>query len=197
MARIALHRRPVVVLSLIGALFFVPVLVALLFNLPGWRWLPFGTSNHGTLIRPAVRLPGDGFISVGAATSSEPRVSGKWIMMLVAAPPCDPRCERVLAKLEQVRAALGKDFDRTRVVYLVTGPFSPTDAAVLRARFRSLVIARPRAATRAALGVERSAKPMIALVDPRRYFFMRYPAGVPGPWLVKDMERVLRISKVD
>ena len=46
---------PRLVVLLLFALFFVPVLSAYLLNVFNPGWLPFGTSNHGTLAGPGTR----------------------------------------------------------------------------------------------------------------------------------------------
>lgn len=108
------------VLAGLFALFFIPILGAILVAVVAPHWIPFGRVNHGELLRPAVAdalqamtpLDGGGPLTRGP---SQP-----WVIAHLGGASCDENCEYALVQMRQARLALGKDAHRVERWWLVT-----------------------------------------------------------------------------
>src|SRR5689334_21463922 len=117
------RRRNRIVLLGVAALFVVPILIALALNTAGWR--PSGSKAYGALIDPPRS------IETAPVTLSDGRAfewrDKEWHWTLVALPAanCALRCQASLADVLRMRATLGRNAERLRVLYL--GPALPAD----------------------------------------------------------------------
>ena len=177
------------------AIFFLPILLAWVLNirLPGW--LPSGQSNHGNLIEPAMRFETSQLIGADGRSLGEDALNGKWTLLYIEPTECLDACQRAVYRMRQSRYAMGKDMER--VQRLVVSPLSRVDDTEkkLRGDDPSLAVAaaaqqwidRPWPGGNAA---------EIYLVDPQGYLVLWYrPDADPGG-LIKDLKRLLKISKI-
>lgn len=178
-------------LSFIGIvlLFALPLLLAVGLYAGGWR--PLGRVNHGELINPPVdvselRLAG------GADGEMPPSslLTGQWSVVHVIESPCGSACNDELYRTRQVRTALGKDAGRVQRVALTLNVPEPGAAAALRREYPDLVVAGLGAPT--AWATDGS----VLLVDPLGNMILRYPPGYESSGLLKDLKRLLKLSKV-
>ena len=166
-------------LTIIGlvAIFLGPILLAMFLNIAAPSWLPLGQVNRGTLFEPAVKLsfePGPTRAELAA-----------WKMALVADHDCAEPCARAAAEMKKVLPALGRRENRVSVVRLTAGPgaLGNADLATLSvAEFSRLTDRVP-------------SLPAVLLIDPRDFAVLHYPAPVDAGKMLKDLERLLRISK--
>jgi hypothetical protein len=166
---------------LVASLFVVPVATAiLLYHSSDWRPV---VNSQGTLIDPPRTLVADVF-------------KGHWSVVHPAA-ACDERTEALFEELGRVRLALDKDAPRVRRVLLHAGgcdavelPSSDADLLVLDAGAaggEALLAAFPPAV---------DGLPGIYIVDPHGNLMMSYPATGSARGLLKDLERLLRLSNI-
>lgn len=98
-------------LLLIGAVFFLPIVLAWLMYL---GLIDFGsreTSNRGTLIHPPVKLiPPDRYEELGLAQH--------WVLVYPLPDPCGHSCEEDLVSLGRAHRALGREGERVRIALL-------------------------------------------------------------------------------
>ncbi len=183
-------------LLLVAALFFVPLVAAFfLYFYADWR--PASGVQHGTLIEPPQPLP---VIALGwsdGSTAASEVLRGQWFLVHVVNGPCDPRCGTALAELRQVRLALDKDAMRVRRVLLHAGnccaagfPPAAPDLLVLGATGPAGQAFRARFSQAADGGSG------IYIVDPLGNLMMSYPATGAARGLLKDLERLLRLSTI-
>lgn len=143
-----------------------------------YRWVSGATGNYGELLTPR---PIDG--------PAAP-LKGKWVLVTADAAACSAACERKLYIVRQVRKAQGKDAERIERLWLVTDGGRPR--AELVAALEGAHIATPDAALLKAF-------PNLAdiyLVDPLGNLMMRYPADPDPARMIKDFERLLKISRI-
>jgi len=184
-------------LLLLAALFFVPVVAAAwLYFSSSWR--PLRGMQHGELIEPPRPLP-QVALSLPDGRAAPPDVlRGRWHLVYLGEGPCGDHCRAALAELGQVRLALDKDAARVRRVLLHAGdccePPLPAagqgDLLALAAagpQGRALLASFPRAPDGAAA---------VYIVDPLGNLMMRYPATGAGAGLLKDLQRLLRLSAI-
>lgn len=171
-------------LLLVACIFLVPLAAATwLYFSSGWR--PAPGAQHGELIDPPRPLP-------SAA------LRGSWSLVLLHAGPCDPACVAALEELGRVRLALDKDIPRVRRVLLHDGGCCTPGMAVLR-ESDVLVLAATGAdgeSLRALFPPDPDGGRRIYIVDPHGNLVMSYPSAGAGRGLLKDLERLLRLSRI-
>jgi hypothetical protein len=183
-------------LLLVASLFLVPLVAAIiLYYSSGWR--P-AVNVQGTLIEPP--LPLADAVSGSTLPDGRPADAGvfrdHWSIVYPAA-ACDAYTEVVLDELRRVRLALDKDAPRVRRVLLHDGAcagvaISSRDADLLvlaaaGARGGALLAAFPPAVDGVA---------GIYIVDPHGNLMMSYPASGSARGLLKDLERLLKLSHI-
>jgi hypothetical protein len=149
----------------------------------GWAAWYFGwgtghPGNYGELIEPRP-LAGPVF---------EP-LRGKWLLVAFDAPSCDAYCEKKLYFMRQIRTALGKDQDRVERVWVLIGPGTPRPE-VLGA------FAGTRTARASAQPFPGNPPDHVYLVDPLGNLMMRFPREPDPSGMLKDLQRLLRYSRV-
>ena len=177
------------------AIFFLPILLAWVLNirLPGW--LPSAQSNHGNLIEPALRFETSQLIGADGRSLNENALNGRWTLLYIEPTECLDACQRAVYRMRQSRYAMGKDMER--VQRLVVSPLSRAQDTEkkLRGDDPSIAVA---AATQQWIDRPRPGAPdaEIYLVDPQGYLVLWYgPDADPGG-LIKDLKRLLKISKI-
>lgn len=170
-------RRGRVQLVLLALAFAAPFALALL----AWRydWATGKTSNYGELIVPARPLAGEVFA----------RLRGRWLLVTFDAAACDAYCERKLYFMRQVRRAQGKHMQRIERLWLLTDAAMPRPE--LLAAMEGTNVARSSGLAERFPGTPRD---HIYLVDPLGNLMMRFPREPDPSRMIKDLQRLLRVS---
>jgi len=171
-------------LLLVACIFFVPLAAATwLYFSSGWR--PAPGAQHGELVDPPRALP-------------SASLRGSWSLVLLLAGPCDAACVASLEDMGRVRFALDKDIPRVRRVLLHDGGCCAPGIAVLTEP-DVLVLAATGAdgePLRALFPPDPGGGRRIYIVDPHGNLVMSYPSAGAGRGLLKDLERLLRLSRI-
>jgi hypothetical protein len=150
----------------------------------GWlayvfEWAPGKSANYGELLSPQV-LRAEPF----------PALRGKWVLVAVDGAACSAACERKLYYMRQIWRAQGKNMDRVERLWIVA------DTAALRAELVDAIagtrIARDAHLAASFPGV---ASDHIYVVDPLGNLMMRFPRDPDPPRMLKDVQRLLRVSR--
>lgn len=183
-------------LLLIVALFVLPLAVAWL--LIG-HWRPEGHVQHGELLDPA--RPMDLRLSSLEGKPMDGGVLRGWMLVYVGlAAECDAHCRTGLYDMRQVRLALGKDMDRVKTLLLLDAIPATEFRGWLAAEHSATVVGVADAANRTSL-IEAFNQPgrvgeWIYLLDPLGNLLMRYPIDTDPRGLLKDLQRLLKWSKI-
>lgn len=187
-------------LLLLAALFFGPLLAALLlyFALPGLQ--PHARTNYGELINPARPLPDQPLVDADGKTHGHDALHGHWSYVYLGAASCDEACADKLYQIRQIRLLLNEKRLRVQRIYLAP------DAAALPALRTQLAETHPDLkfyaetgdtrllqALFGRVGAEREA---LYLIDPLGNWLMVYPAAADSPGILKDIKKLLRISQI-
>ena len=181
-------------LLLVASLFLVPVIAAIaLYFSTDWRPI---VNTQGTLIDPPHTLSAAGLFLPDGRPAPADQFEGVWSIVYPAA-ECSARTEALLDELRRVRLALDKDAPRVRRVLLHAGgcagvqaPSGETDLVVLAAS------GAEGAALLAQFPPAIDGGPGIYVVDPHANLMMSYPAAGSARGLLKDLERLLRLSNI-
>jgi len=149
----------------------------------GWAawyfgWASGASGNYGELIAP--RLV-DG--------PSLAALRGKWVLVSFDRAACDAYCEKKLYFMRQVRRAQGKEQARVERLWVVTDAGAPRPE--LLAAIEGTHLARNASGE---FPGERSAH--IYLVDPLGNLMMRFPRDPDPSRMLKDLQRLLKYSRI-
>jgi hypothetical protein len=158
---------------LVAAVCLTPIVAGWALYFSGWR--PAATGNYGELIAPRP-LAGAPFEAL----------RGKWVLVMFDAAACDAYCERKLYFMRQVRRTQGKDMERIERLWAVTDGAKPR--AELLAAIEGSVVVNFRDAS--------FSPDYIYLIDPLGNLMLRWPRDPDPSKMVKDLQRLLKYSRI-
>lgn len=185
-------KRTRVTLILIFALFMLPFVLAWVLNFVG-DFAPGETVNRGTLIQPVRPVTTDGLIDPQGNALSPDYFKGEWVLLFRHAGDCGDACHQTLYVLRQVRLAQGKNIDRVKRLLLLEGAAMPAWTAETAQHYPGMDIVRASTPASAALFPPAG---RLYLVDPLGNLMMEYALDADPRGIIKDLERLLRISYV-
>lgn len=165
----------------LGAFFLLPFVAG---TLVWWLDLaPGARGNYGTLLSPQpVKLPQDGTLK------------GKWLLVQFDGGACSERCERKLYFMRQVRKAMGREVGRVERLWIVTDEAKPRPE-VLQAIEGTVVAPLASLPDAALFSAERERFDHVYVVDPLGNLMMRFPRDPDPSRVIKDLQRLLRVSR--
>jgi cytochrome oxidase Cu insertion factor (SCO1/SenC/PrrC family) len=171
---------------------FAPFVLA---YLTFYFWAPEARMNYGELIEPARPLPDAPLTLADGRPFRLGALRGKWVLLLTAPGACDEPCQRALYHMRQVRRAQGKNMERIERVWLITDDAS-LDPALVRA-LEGVHFVRAAGSTvlrEPALAGDRPGH--IYLVDPLGNLMLRFPRDADPTRILRDVSRLLRVSRI-
>lgn len=192
-------RRALIALLLV---FLVPMALALILYLAGWR--PEGRAlQHGELSQPPRPLP-DVWLRMADGTTE--RLSNwrhRWVLLYAGRLPCDVSCEAALDKLHRVWLAQGREAERIRLVFVVLAGSPAQVQQLVTAHAGLTVVSGENTAlqqlARALVsrdGTALDGRQRLYLIDPLGNLVLSYPADADPTGIRKDLARLLRLSQV-
>jgi len=183
---------------LLAALFFAPLLMALLFYFLLPQWQPEGRTNYGELVAPAQPAPDFRLVDAAGRPQDRSVLRGRWSYVYLAGAGCDTLCQQKLHQIRQIRARLNEKRQRVQRIYLAP------DLAALKAAQAQLAPTHPdlKFYARTAEGADpvaffKARDPQaLYLTDPLGNWLMVYPAGANSPGILKDIKRLLSLSQI-
>lgn len=191
-----------------------PLLIMLvLFGLPYFiSWYSYYTGDtlffkqgksNGQLISPVRAFPDFSLKDINGELITRQQFVGKWTLLLTGPSSCNETCLERLWTMRQVRLALSVDRQRVQRFFL-TKETAQYDAlkSLLGTDHRGL---RVFAVDNAAEGQSllKTLQPdgelqefSLYIVDPLANVMMYYPPTIDGKKVLKDMERLIKFSKV-
>lgn len=155
---------------------------------------PVGHVNYGELLeaRPAQEI-------VGTRPDGEKfRLSdyrGRWLFLAADAGGCEDTCQHKLYATRQARTIQGREQERVVRIWLQATD-APTLAPHLLAQHPGLVVARVDPAQWEGLPGATGPTRTIYLIDPLGNIVLRYPADPDIMGMARDLERLLRASRI-
>jgi hypothetical protein len=164
-------------LALLAAFFILPVAASWF----AWRFelVPGTSANYGTLLPPRP-----------VPQASVAALKGRWVLVQFDGGACSQWCERKLYIMRQLRRAQGKDMQRVERLWLLTDSVQPR--AQLLAAIEGTVVAPAPAG--ADFPAEGTVLDHIYLVDPLGNLMMRFPRDPDPVRMIKDLQRLLKVS---
>lgn len=197
----ALVRRRRLQLVAIALVFAGPLALAFWLYYGGGALLPHARVNRGVLVDPARPLPAVSLPTPAGTPTGGEFLRGKWSLVMVVGAGCDDGCRQRLVELRKARLALERDGSRVRRVLL--GAPGCCAAAELGPPQADLVVAWLEGRDGAALvrefpdyGAPVAGSGRVYLVDPLGNLLMTYPPQADLKDLLKDLEKLLRLSHI-
>lgn len=190
-------------LILVTAIFMLPVVLATVLYVTGWR--PSGRSlQYGELLA-APRPIGEAVLSaVDGGTWRFSELQGRWALVVFDRLPCDARCQTNLYNVQQVRLAQGRDAVRVERLFIALAPAAEPQRAELAARYPGLRVLHGAPAAVSALardfatadGTALDGLARVYVIDPHGNLVMSYAPGADPSGMRKDLARLLRLSQI-
>jgi cytochrome oxidase Cu insertion factor (SCO1/SenC/PrrC family) len=160
-----------------------------------------GKTNYGALIDPQRPLPAVAVQDERGQSVSLDSLKGKWLLVSADGASCDEACAKKLFTIRQIRAGHGNDRERIVPVWLITddGPIDGRLTAAYNepyAGVRFLRIDRAAARNWLPAAPDEPVEATLYLVDPLGNLMMRYPRDPDPSKMLKDLQRLLRVSRI-
>ncbi len=194
-------RRSRIQLVLIWVMFLLPPLLAWV----AWKTLSeqgvSATTNAGTLISPARPLQVEGLRRGDGSNFTPEQLQGRWTYVVFAGADCDQRCRDQLYLTRQTRIAMSKDVMRVqRLLVLAAEPSSAMISRLTEEQPDLIWVVGSEAADPFILQFQGEgfapAGEHYFLVDPLGNLMMFYDLAVPAKGMRKDLQKLLKISRV-
>lgn len=194
-------RRSRIQLLLIFGLFLIPPVGAWV----AWQYLGDhgveATTNAGTLVSPARPVRIEGLQSADGGQFDGSSLRGRWTYVVFAPEGCDERCQQQLYLTRQVRMAMSKDIRRVQRL-LVLGISPDADLMkrldsehsdlewVVQDTVDGVFARQFNGAGYTGNGVQ------YFLLDPLGNLMMFYDLSTPTKGMMKDLQKLLKISQI-
>ncbi len=203
---LAARRKSRRILVVLVALFIVPVLLALLIYRYQFMIDWVGVSSYGELVEPVVAL--DLSPELQGPEGEPVRLqdfAGQWLLVYPSGSPCEETCQRNLYHMHQIHIALNKDMHRVRPIAIdydqgetgmaaaVASPYGPK-LLVLSAS--ASAAARLDEQITAATGALAPAPDSFYFIDTQGNLVLRFSASLDPGDVLKDIKKLLRISRI-
>ena len=158
---------------------------------------PGALMNYGELIE-ARALSGTPLPALDGRPFRLSELKGRWVMLQIDGGACAEACQVKLYQMRQVRLTQGREMERIERVWLIDDA-AQLDTMTMRAFDGTWLV---RAAANPLLGQfpitasGGSVRDHIYLIDPLGNLMMRFPKDADPSRIKKDIERLLKVSRV-
>ena len=183
-------RRSRATLWLIIALAVAPVTASYLLY---YFWPPARTVNYGELIEP-LPLPDVPLVLADGSPFRLSQLRGKWMLVSLDSGQCDALCDRKLLYMRQLRLTQGKERERVERVWLILDGITPGTGAI--EPYAGTWMVRADATLAGLFPAPGKPSDHVYVVDPLGNVMMRFPRDPEPRSMIKDLQRLLKASRV-
>ena len=164
-------------------------------------------TNYGTIINPVRAVQAISFKDLNNETFEFSSLKGKWVIATIGSSTCAENCQKNIYHLRQIQKAVGKDRYKLKRLFILT------DTDELET-FKTKLTEYPH--MKVVIANEDKHKSFldnfkfkhkdtnelqdindgVFFIDPNGDYMMGYPGGSPAPEILKDLQRVLKLSRV-
>lgn len=186
-------------LLLVLAVFALPVVVATLMYVTGWK--PSSTGNYGELIHPARFIEELSLKSMDGKPVKFSELHGKWTMLYFDTAACPEDCVKQLYVMRQTHISQGKDQDRIQRIFILTDVKAVDTLKTKLTEYSDMLVLTGEKSVLAKLTQDfgmnaqvDAGQGNIYLMDPMGNLMMRYSPNIAPAGIRKDLVRLLKYS---
>jgi len=158
-------------------------------------------TNYGTIINPVRQLEDTSLTLIDDSEFKLSSLRGKWIMFSVGSSDCKASCQDNLYKIRQIKTALAAEHKRVKKAFFLTDVKAIDSFNELLKDYRDMHVIIPSGSNYkdylSPLSVDgKTIEDGIFVIDPLGNYMMSFPKDAEAKKILKDMERLLKISKI-
>lgn len=181
---------------LIVFIFTVPFVISYYLSKDYHAGRELQTSNYGSFINPIVELSQSTFDDYSGENLNVNQHLTKWSLIYRMPKNCSQRCSDEIYLIRQVNIALGKDMNRLERVIVLnqTVPSSEVDDLVIK--YPKAIVVKNNSSTFINEINKITDRYVLLLTDPLGNVILGYDEGFEGKKLLKDIKKLLKLSKI-
>jgi hypothetical protein len=158
---------------------------------------PSGRTNYGKLVQPQRPVPILNTTLQDGTAFDLRSLRGNWVMLMADDAACDEACQKKLWQMRQIRTATGKEAERIERVFLVLDD-EPLQTLLVREFDGTHFLRARRAEVQKFLALPEGGQltDHIWLIDPISNQMMRWPKAAEERSIKKDLDRLLKYSRI-
>ena len=187
------------------------VLIIMLFSLPplaayvAWNYIgehgTGSTNNAGILVHPARPLDFNSLLGADNDPLDTKAFSGRWAFAIFATGGCNDICQEQLYVTRQTRVSINKDMKRLKRLLILDQAPDEALSAMLAEQHKDLLVAVSTASSAAFLENFQGENFGITgkqyfLIDPIGNLMMFYDLSVNPRGIMKDLQKLLKVSQI-
>ena len=156
-------------------------------------------SNNGDIINPVIDIESLKLTDESGMAVERETLTRKWRMLLVISKDCDSLCKSSLYNMRQINVALGKHYDRFRHMVIHTEKMSSDLSDLMQLEYMDALhaYAEKDVLDNAFKSIENNIySNSIYIMDPIGNIMMRFKIGMDPKVILKDLNRLLKISQI-
>lgn len=158
-------------------------------------------SNYGTIITPVRQIPDLEFKNIENTMFNLSSIKGKWTLLTIGNSQCQEDCQSNIYKIRQIKKAVGEDYKRINKVFFLTDIVNLDSFKKKIKEYKGMEVIVP-----AGEGYEKflssfsvsgeKVEDGIYIVDPLGNYMMAYPSSAEAKGILKDLQRLLKVSRI-
>lgn len=184
---------------MMALVFIAPIIISwwLYANLDKWQQ---GGRNNGDLIEPARLLEDVQLTKKQGGNFKFSDLKGKWLLIQIENSSCNETCESNLLKSRQGRLSQGGNIGRVQRVLIITGDFQSKRLSEILNEHREMIVVKAdnKVIEQFKLKENESLDSVhrVYITDPNGYLMMSYEKEFPAIHLIKDLQHLLKYSRI-
>ena len=195
------RKRSMRTLWIMVLLFGLPYVAAFYFYINRDTLAPEMATNYGTIITPARPILEVPLTRIDNTIINSADLKGKWLLVSIGSSYCNRDCLDNLYKLRQIKKAVGQEHKRIRKIFFLKDTGNLVEFKKLLGDYRGMDVFLPEGkdyfhflAGFHYQGGE--VKDGVFIVDPLGNYMMMYPPGADAMKMLRDIERLLKVSRI-
>jgi len=166
-----------------------------------YDYLPHGGGNNGDLITPVRPIGQFDLKSLDGRPYDARIFQGKWTLVTVGASACGEACRNNMYLIRQIRLATDKDRERVQRLFILDDTDRLEDFLPRLVDYEGMAVATgDRQSLDAFYAILDDGRGQVLdriyIVDPLGNYMMSYPQGMDPELILKDLKRLLEVSKI-
>ena len=158
-------------------------------------------TNYGTLITPVRQINDMPLKKLDNSDFKFSEMKGKWILISIAQSSCATGCQENLYKMRQIRKAVGEDRSRINRIFLLTDTSNTPSFNELLSKYSGTEVIIPSGDNyqKFISGfsiTDETIEDRLFIIDPLGNYMMAYPKDADANMILKDIRRLLKVSKI-